>query len=86
MIPMIDLAKEIHTKNDLIAFIYVLIEDYNTNSSSTWENNTVPSFLTGILGFIHDYEGFYLNSGEVPPPNMTWRLMAETLVAARTYE
>lgn len=83
---MIDLTKEINSKEDLVAFIYVLIEDYKTNSSTTWENNTISSFLNGILGFIHDYEGFYLNSGEVPPPNMTWRLLAETLVAARTYE
>jgi hypothetical protein len=35
---------------------------------------------------VHDEEGYFINRGETPPADPTWRLLGQILCAAAKYE
>lgn len=77
---------EIKTKEDFSYYINSLLEDFEENGDN-WENNTVESFLRGIIAYTRDIDGYYKNMGfdtstEIP----TWRIFAQILKGASVYE
>jgi hypothetical protein len=82
---LVDYAKTIKSKEDFSYFLKCLIQDYKQNQNE-WENSDLASYLEGINGFTSDMSGYYKNLGEdVDTREITWRLMAEILLAASVY-
>ena len=76
----------IRSREDFVKFLTTLLNNYHT-SKEDWENNTIKSFLNGIMGFTEDAKGYYDNIGEdVDVEKPSWRLFADILLAARVYE
>jgi hypothetical protein len=82
---LVDFAKTISSKQDFEYFMTCLVEDYLENKIE-WENNSLENYLLGISKFSVDMDGYYKNMGEVVDVNViTWRIMAEILLAASVY-
>ena len=78
-------ARAVRTREDLVAFVEALAADYGANGS-TWTNTDLASFLAAMSAWSEDMEGFYENSGEDLASLPSWRVLADTLMAARVYE
>jgi hypothetical protein len=80
------LAEMIATKDDFVAFAKKLRENLQQHPED-WENDTLDSFLEGLIGFAQDSEGYYNNLGvKSDPTRPSWRTFADPLLAARVYE
>jgi hypothetical protein len=77
--------KEIKTKKELVSFVCALSQDYYNNPKS-WQNNDVGAFLKAIAAWFEDMEGYYLNQGLPVPEKTDWEMIANMLIAAKTYE
>ncbi len=75
----------ISSKADFVNFVRSLRKSLKQDPSS-WENDTLESFLGALERFADDIDGYYLNRGEDLPEAPTWRMFAEILDAARVYE
>jgi len=81
-----DQPQLIKTREDFLKFLNTLLMNYQ-KSKADWENNTVESFLNGMIGFTEDASGYYENIDEdVNTERPSWRLFADILLAARIYE
>ena len=81
-----DLSKQIQTKADFEQFLSLLIEDFRINRSS-WDNDTIETFLDTVLGFTRDIDGYYKNLNQkVETATPTWRMLADILLAGKVYE
>ena len=79
-----DLAKEISTKEDFVAFLRLLRKDFHQEKDE-WENQTLEQFLEGLYGFSGDMDGYY-SGKDIDVQKPSWRLFAEVLLASRVYE
>jgi hypothetical protein len=80
-----DLAGEVDSREKFIAFVGSLSGNMLAHPQE-WENNELPTFLSGLAGFASDMSGYYKNVGEVVDVDIpTWRLMAQMLLAAKVY-
>jgi hypothetical protein len=57
-----------------------------TEDSKAWANNSLPLFLEAIAAWTEDMDGYYENKGEKTPYAITWDVLTDILMAARTYE
>lgn len=83
-----ELYKEIakvHSKEDFIKFLNLLIHDYRNNQSE-WENKTLEDYLEAILSWVEDMEGYFENNKLEKPKNIDWNFFANVLYAAKIYE
>lgn len=76
---------EIHTRDDLAAFIRDLHQDY-LRRGHEWENSTLDRFLEALAAWIDDSDGWYRNFGKELPANGDWTFIARALGAATVYE
>jgi hypothetical protein len=76
---------EIHTREDLIAFVESLRADLEAQPE-TWENPTLDRFLGALASWMEDMDGYYRNRGEDIPSTPSWGTLGEILAAARVYE
>ena len=78
-------AVQVGSREELVVFIESLVEDFRSNPEK-WENGNLERFLEAMAGWVDDMEGYYANTGEdmleLPP----WRLLADILQAAKSYE
>lgn len=80
------LAREICSLEDFQGFLWALLEDHREHGHA-WENSDLGSYLEALAGFVADLEGYLLHRGEdLEDSRPSWRLFAETLLAARVYE
>ena len=79
-------TKNLQSKQDFMKFLKSLIDHYRKNSSE-WENTTLEDFLSAMISWIEDAEGYYTNIGELGVINEpSWRLFADILIASSMYE
>ena len=77
---------EIQTKLEFEKCIAELIEDYRTNKSA-WENASLETFLSALLAWSQDCDGYYINRGEkFDETRPDWQHVANLFLAARVYE
>ena len=76
---------EIKTKEDLVKFLGLLIEDKKKNSDE-WENRDIESYIEGILSWIEDMEGYYKNLKKEEPQNIDWSFIATLFYVGKIYE
>lgn len=82
---LFDSAKFVKSRGDFIEIIRELIDDFNKNSSE-WENVTIVDFLGGMVNFVEDMDGYYININEnLDADNITWRIAADIILSATTY-
>ena len=64
----------------------LFLKDFSENSAN-WENTTLEDFLSAMLSWVEDAEGYYTNIGELDViNNYSWRLFADILIASSMYE
>jgi hypothetical protein len=80
-----DAAEQVSTREELAAFVRELHAELAANPDE-WENATLDRFLEALSRVIDDMDGWFANRGEPVPNQPTWRLVAESLDAARVYE
>lgn len=78
-------ARAVRTREDFVAFLGALNADFATNRG-TWTNTDLASFLGAMAAWSEDMEGFYTNCEEDLAAVSPWRVLADTLMAARVYE
>jgi hypothetical protein len=76
--PIEDQLAQIHTPQDLSAFIAQLLQDYYDHPEA-WENRDLPAFLEAMAAWIKD-------TAKSQPQPPTWQAFAEMLLAASMYE
>jgi hypothetical protein len=69
---------QIHTPQELSAFILLLLEDHH-NHPEHWENHDLPVFLEAMAAWLND-------SASSQPQSPTWQTFAQILLAGRSYE
>jgi hypothetical protein len=84
-IPLYQQAHEVNSREDLVRFIHALLHDLEDNPDD-WENPTLDRYLEAMAAWVHDMHGYYRNRGERMPEVLTWRHVADILMAARIYE
>ena len=82
---LIDYAKNISSREEFQYFTQCLTQDCIQNNSE-WENRTLIDYLAGLSKFSIDMDGYYSNLGEeIDVSIVTWRIIAEMLIAASVY-
>jgi hypothetical protein len=70
-----DKSEKIETKQNFIDFLDLLKKDFEYNKKD-WENDNLEFFLEGLYGY----------SIDMRESNPSWKLFAEMLISARSYE
>ena len=80
-------ANAVQTREDFITWVYALVNDLNEHPER-WENNSIALYLAAAARWIADSHGYYLNTGQAGPTSthLTWKHLADILMAARYYE
>ena len=73
------------SREDFVIFLDALIKDFKTNKSS-WENVSLENYLEAIQSWTEDMEGYYQNNYLSIPENISWKVFANILMAAKIYE
>ncbi len=82
---LFDYVRTINSRDDFIYFIQSLNADYRMKREE-WENDDLESFLEGLSGFTQSIDGYYKNRGDVVDiETITWRMLAEILLAATVH-
>ena len=83
---LINFAQKISSKEEFDFFLQCLVQDYVDNRDE-WENTDLLSYLVGLSGYVSSMEGYYKNMEENIDVNfITWRIVAQMLIAASIYE
>jgi len=82
---MKEILSNVKSKEDLIEFINILINDiYNKSVDS----NVKPLmlYLESIQSWIEDMDGYYINTKQDIPKDIDWNLIATLLYVGKIYE
>lgn len=81
-----EIARQVKTRDDFIYFLEALTRDYKENGDK-WENDRLDTFLSSLAAFADDIDGYCENTGlKADPEAVSWRMVAEMLLAATIYE
>jgi hypothetical protein len=72
-------------RDDVVGVLRAMINDFRKNPDA-WENTTLDRYLDGLATAMEGLDQVYAERGEVAPPQPSWLLVAELLVAASGYE
>lgn len=78
-------ADQVSSKADFLQFVAALQQDLADNSPQ-WENRTLADYLAALGRWVEDMEGYYHNTGQEIPRQVSWRVFANILQAASIYE
>ena len=79
-------SQNLSNKEDFMKFLQLFLKDFSENSAN-WENATLEDFLSAMLSWVEDAEGYYTNIGDLDViNNPSWRLFADILMASSMYE
>lgn len=82
---LIEYAKTISSKKEFEFFLECLIFDYQINKDE-WQNPDLSSYLDGLKEFVPAMSSHYRNvQEEIDTENITWRILADMLLAASVY-
>lgn len=76
---------KIETRDDLKKFILRLQNDCKINNDE-WQNTSISEYLESMAAWIDDMDGYFINKKLDIPENPSWKLIAEILYAAKSYE
>jgi hypothetical protein len=85
MMELHEAVGQVQTRADVIAFVRVLSEDLAKNRGS-WENATLERFLAALASWLEDCDAYYQKQGRSAPEELSWRDLADLLMAAKIYE
>jgi hypothetical protein len=80
-----DVAENVHNRDDFVAFLDDLREDFLVNNDE-WESLTLPDFLDAWSAWLGSVEQLYINLKKEGPPELSWPFLAEMLIGARITE
>lgn len=84
--PIEKLTLEIASRSDFVQFIHALLDNLEQHPE-VWENRDLRSYMDALAAFLNDAEGYYRNAKlGVSADTPSWRLFADSLLAARVYE
>ena len=75
----------VNSKEDLLKFLVYLQKDFKVNKDE-WENVEVETYLEALNSWLGSCESVYINQGEKFPENISWKFIAQMLLAATHYE
>jgi hypothetical protein len=76
---------DVRTQGDLAVFVDALRDDL-LQSPDEWENPTLERYLEAMSAYIRDNKNLFENPGKPIPVEVIYRLVADVLYAARSYE
>ena len=79
------IAQNVKSKDDFISFMAALIHDLKNNPDA-WENQSLEAYLEAVQSWVEDMDGYYANNNKPVPDNISWKVFADTLIAAKMYE
>lgn len=85
MVEPCKLVPTVSSKEELVEFIRVLIQDLHIRPQE-WENPTLDRYLDALASWLEASDNFYRNVGRGSPTDPTWMSIAEMLIAAKIYE
>lgn len=80
-----DDTKDIATREDLIAFLDIVRDDFEKNGQN-WENHDIPTFIEAFQAWLGSSKNYYRNVGIDMATVSPWKEMADAFAAARIYE
>ncbi len=75
----------IRSKEDFVSYVGSLVSNMEDDPQA-WENKDLKSFLEAIASWTEAMDGYYKNNNLPIPENVSWKVFAEILTAARIYE
>ncbi|HFR4149928.1 DUF7660 family protein [Bacillus bombysepticus] len=75
----------VNSKEDLLKFLVYLQKDFKVNKDE-WENVEVETYLEALNSWLGSCESVYINQREKFPENISWKFIAQMLLAAAHYE
>jgi len=76
----------VKSRQDFVSFLNYLLLDYQQNGRE-WESQSLGSFLEALVAYTADIDGYYHNTSVgVDADIATWRVFADILRGATTYE
>ena len=87
--PVYDLADQVVTREDFIAFVKALRKDLHDHAED-WESTSLDDYLEALGGYVEDMgptlEEIVQERESTPEPEPSWRLFAKILLVASFYE
>jgi hypothetical protein len=80
-----ELIKQIDCRDAFVTFVQALLRDLQQRPEE-WENRDLATFLSAMVAWVEDMDGYYQNLGEAVPAQPTWKTLGQMLLAARVYE
>ena len=78
-------CNSIRSREDLVEFVKALRKDLRDNPGS-WENSNLDRYLEALGAWVGDMDGYYLNRDQQVPQHPDWKIVGDTLMAAKLYE
>jgi hypothetical protein len=76
-------TSNIETRDDFADFLSTVLADFRSTGESEWENGTLDRFLDGLAAFT---QARVVDEPELDQEQASWRLFAEVVRAATSYE
>ena len=77
---------KVETREDFVVFVHRLLKDLQERPDQ-WENANLLDYLEALAAWVQNMmDVYYHNQGEPVPKHLTWRNLADILLAARIYE
>ncbi len=80
-----DQVEAVEDRAQLVAFIQALSKEFIANPRQ-WQHETIDQYLEALGAWIDDMDGYFINQGQQPPKEPTWKLFAQICIAAKYYE
>lgn len=80
-----ELQEKITDRETFLELCYELYSDLLKHHEK-WENPTLERYLEAMMGWIEDMDGYYINKGMEPPKELSWKVLGDIMIAARSYE
>jgi hypothetical protein len=71
------------SREEFVSFVKLMRNDLAADPDD-WENITLDDFLEALSAWVNDSERYF--SSETPQPHLSWRNVAQILLAASAYE
>jgi hypothetical protein len=96
-----ELARRVDSKETFLEFVEALRADWEASrveeracpsspygsEARGWENPDLGRYLDALGSWLEDADGYYHNTGQVVDTSQpSWRLFADMLMAAKSYE
>ena len=78
-------ASSVVSRDDFVGFVKAMGKDLRDNPAA-WQNATLEAFLEALAAWVEEMDGYFINQGKSVPVQPDWKIAADMLMAARTYE